>query len=173
MIIVCEGPDNAGKTTLASSLAKELKGVYLKTEMVPAKNEYLEKFTRVLEAASQYSDFVVCDRHHTISEPIYGEIIRGGHDLDSEDAAEAMQAIDLIIYCRPPTPEILGTLGDRGQMEGVIENTRTIIDSYDLLMNELVEIPIFTFDYTRDSINQLVLRIRALAVAFNLNEPSQ
>lgn len=161
MIIVIEGPDNAGKTTLAMALAKKLKGLYLKTEKVPAQDEDLLRYRSILSVAKEYSKFIISDRIAAISEPIYGTICRGGHSLTSENANALLEAVDVIIYCRPPVEAIMETLSTRPQMPGVVENTRSIIAAYDaVLMNWVprrnAPQPCLRFDYSEHQIEPLV-----------------
>lgn len=130
MIIVVEGPDNVGKTTLGLWLAKELRAVYVKVER-PKRAVDLVAYQHFLETANSYSGWVVADRHVAISEPIYGPICRGGHDLKDSDLEMCLARLAAIIYCRPPTARIMSTLAERPQMEGVVQNTSAIIDAYD------------------------------------------
>lgn len=154
-IIVVEGPDNAGKTTLGLQLAKKLRAAFIKVER-PASGLDLMQFQHIIEFAGTYSGCVVADRHPCISEPIYGSIIRGGHFLTQDDILLCYRCITAIVYCRPPVEMILKTIYDRPQMEGVIEKARDIIKAYDSLM---VESPPHQFprtigyDYTHPACN--------------------
>lgn len=132
MIIVVEGVDNSGKTTLAQYLAKQLRAVYLKVER-PKKGNDLTKFNNLLQVARMYSGIVVADRHVAISEPIYGPICRGKHDLDLLEVKMCIQELTHIVYCRPPNNVILDSLNDRPQMSGVDEHIKELIDAYDAL----------------------------------------
>lgn len=131
MIIICEGPDNGGKTTLAQYIAKKMRAVYIKVERPKRAAVDLMAYQKILHVAANYSGLVVSDRHVAISEPIYGPICRGGHDLDEREIHECFDRIDAVIYCRPPLPTIMKTIDDRPQMEGVIENTTRIVQAYD------------------------------------------
>jgi|SRR5579863_718761 len=160
MIIVVEGCDNAGKTTLALDLAKRLRAVFLKVER-PARGVDLMAFANLLEVAKSYSGIVVTDRHVAISEPIYGNIIRGGHSLKTEDLALARERIDLVVYCRPPNARIFSTMADREQMEGVIEQGESILCAYDDLF--FTPGPRHTrYDYTTMTVDDLLQRIAPL-----------
>ena len=149
MIIVVEGPDNAGKTTLCQYIAKKMRAVLIKAER-PSKGPDLQAYTNMLEVARLYSGIVVTDRHVAISEPIYGTIIRGGHPLAEGDIVNARARIHAIVYCRPPTPAILSTIADRSQMEGVLDHAERIIMAYDELFLRDWSFPILGYDYTQD-----------------------
>lgn len=129
-IVVVEGMDNGGKTTLAMKLAKATRAAYVKVER-PSSGVDLLRFHEILEVAERYSGIVIADRHVAISEPIYGTIIRGGHSLLASDIDTVLGKIDMVIYCRPSTPAILGSIGVRDQMEGVVEQASKLLDAYD------------------------------------------
>ena len=138
MIVIVEGMDNAGKTTLCQYLAKQLKAVYVKVER-PNRAIDLLQYQSLLEVANRYSGFVVTDRHVAISEPIYGPICRGGHDLKQEDIDLCVMRFQAIVYCRPPIESIMATLADRGQMQGVKENTERLVEAYDAWWSNVVD----------------------------------
>ncbi len=132
MIIVCEGMDNSGKTTLAQTLAKELLAVYIKCERpLDAGRTPMAAYRRMLSNAEGYSKYVILDRSPVISEPIYGTVIRGEHRLSPIDVKLGLDQIDFVIYCRPPTPVIMGSINDRDQMPGVLSNLDALISAYD------------------------------------------
>lgn len=162
MIIIVEGPDNAGKTTLALHIAKAMRACFLKVER-PSRGVDLIALRRILETAESYSGVVVADRHVCISEPIYGKIIRGGHDLDDREVELSYDQIDVLIYCRPPMHAIMSSIQDRPQMEGVIENTQAIIHVYDEVMQEIhleQRILVRQYDYTKDDRDLLVAHLK-------------
>lgn len=130
MIIVVEGHDNSGKTTLGAQIAKAIRAVYIKAER-PSAGPDLLVYHSILREAQRYSGHVVADRHVAISEPIYGPICRGSHDLNQGDIALCLGDIGLLIYCRPPDDVILKTMGDRPQMDGVIDHAPEILKAYD------------------------------------------
>lgn len=159
MIIVFEGPDNAGKTTAALAVAKALRAVFLKVERPKAGND-LAAFCRIVDVAQTYSGHVVMDRHVAISEPIYGRICRGKHDLSPDGILMALGSIDLAVYCRPPTHKILGTIEERAQMEGVVDNLTAIIDAYDFFFQEANEHNWELYDFTTQTEEDLLERIK-------------
>jgi len=170
MIVVVEGPDNAGKTTLAMFLAKQLRAAYVKVER-PKAGVDLMRFQRILDVAEPYSGFVVADRHVAISEPIYGTIIRGGHQLPSADINWCLNQIDVIIYCRPAVDKIASSISDRPQMEGVVENTRAIVRAYDEYMLEVhldQRHLLRRYDYENDKSEHLVQWLRQYHKAFGI-----
>ncbi len=109
--------------------------------------------------SQQYSGCVVTDRHVAISEPIYGIICRGQHGLDQKHIDMALRRIDLLVYCRPPTLTIIGTIDDRPQMEGVVDNTPAIITAYDEFFETVPANRWEPYDFTTHTEQGLLERI--------------
>lgn len=164
-IIVVEGCDNAGKTTIAMKIAKRFKALFVKTEAVPPKPHFLNQYQTVLESARYYGNgVVVSDRHMAISEVIYGTIVRSHPQMDVIEAAKVVvNSIDLLIYCRPPDATILHTMPERDQMHGVLENARALIHAYDEYFSNLTHKHFLRFDWTRDSEEALYQEIQSYA----------
>lgn len=160
MIIVVEGCDNSGKTTLAMWLAKELRAAFVKVER-PASGSDLLAFQSILELAQTYSGTVICDRHVAISEPIYGTICRGGHSLLDQDIALCLDRISLTVYCNPGAAAILSTLADRAQMPGVVEQAKRIIDAYEAFFDPPSD-RVIRYDYRVDRRDKLAYSLRKL-----------
>ena len=155
-LILTEGPDNAGKSTLAHDLAKRLKGIYIKTERHPRFSTDVGAYQDLLRQARLFAPTIV-DRHPAISEPIYGRIIRGEHCLERYPTVieACLQQFDLIVYCRPPKHIITASITDRPQMDGVHEHLEAIINAYDALFQVLtIQAPlpfVFTYNYQAQS----------------------
>lgn len=136
-MIILEGPDNAGKTTLAKQLSKAL-GIPERHSERPnpawTPVECLEHSSRQLRPQR-----AILDRVYAISEPIYGPVCRGKSAL-GDKAREAIldlyQRPYLIIYCRPRRATILQNAG-REQMPGVLENHVQLIQRYDDFMLDI------------------------------------
>jgi len=107
MIIILEGPDGAGKTTLADQLLNSLQygvrihhhGSYLSCTPNEIQNAY---FRSIYDA----SPTIIMDRSW-LSEPIYADVVRkspsrlsSNHVRELELAASARGV--LVVNCRPP-----------------------------------------------------------------------
>lgn len=134
MIIVCEGPDNSGKTTVGQRLAKDLGGIFLKTNVRPVTTKVLREFVRLSIEIEMSFGILVLDRHHAISEPIYGAILRGHHDLDMIECTLSVSNLHAI-YCRPPDEIVHKWSESNPQLEGVKEKIDQIIKRYDQVFN--------------------------------------
>lgn len=165
MIIVVEGTDNAGKTTLALSIAKQMKAIYVKSENIPPKDEYLPQYAHLLNKGEDYGNgIVITDRHHAVSEPIYGPIVRGASSVTLRLAEDYLAAIDVFVFCRPPNEAITRTMNERKQMPGVDRNIHQIIDRYDkFFLREDIRGRTFRYDWTKDSEQLLMAEIKRYA----------
>lgn len=136
-MIVIEGPDNSGKSTLGEYLSQQLQTPLRHSEKPNPEwtaLEALEHSCRQLRPQQ-----AILDRIYVISEYIYGPICRGRSALAEQHARAMLDLYSrpyLIIYCRPRMDTILRN-GGREQMEGVLDNHQKIVEAYDSLMEEL------------------------------------
>lgn len=152
-LIVVEGMDNSGKTTLIKTLMKEtgLKGVFRKNRAYDLKGGM-----SMIKRSFFSSELKIHDRHIIISEMVYGPILRGKSlfgDQSWDLLSYLLKTYPIIIYCRPPTRKILD-FGTREQMEGVITQANHLISRYDWVFDivrksfTLPEYNFFEYDYT-------------------------
>lgn len=98
MQIVLEGPDNAGKSTLAAFLSERL-GLPIQHSGGPSKypgevNERAQRFN------ADTSDLIY-DRHPCVSQNIYQAALKTGGELVIEEHLDAFYKLEpFIIYCR-------------------------------------------------------------------------
>jgi len=179
MIIIVEGMDGTGKTTLVQQLAHRLDvrprkfvgslGPNDDLRLVLVNRTKLE--IAELESASATGGPIhiqrLYDRFPLISEAVYGPILRGrnffgGLYYPLRSRLLALKAV--IIYCRPEREVIQANIQKTPQMEGVPEYFDELLNAYDKLFVELTETPvnsyITTFDYTRDDVQDLIHEIR-------------
>ena len=125
-MIIVEGPDNSGKTTLISQLAKDLNRVTIKG-IRPQTFWEIKTWCQVIE---KFPWPVILDRFPLISEPVYGPIIRGVSLITREEALIELKLLNpIIIYCRPS----LSIIKDfqLPQMAGVPNHIDKIVNAYD------------------------------------------
>lgn len=96
MIVVVEGPDNSGKSTLVKHLASKL-GVHYVPGEGPAKsgkeiNARVERYHQM--------DGVIFDRHPCVSQAIYNKFRDSSPSVDFDLTIEFYRKDPLIIYCR-------------------------------------------------------------------------
>jgi len=95
MMIVLEGPDASGKSTLAEKMAKHMR-LPLITNTKPTSAEELnarcERYLGIRHA--------VFDRHPAVSENIYGPVLRGKSILLPSLTDEFYRRRPILVYCR-------------------------------------------------------------------------
>lgn len=161
-LIVVEGVDASGKSTLLENARLDIKKRYFVIARHSQRPYVLSDALHFMRATKYASDLcaldLICDRHPLISEPIYGPLLRGGHLFEShgeycEPEARAgyfADNVERIIYCRPPDHIIEENLGRLPQLAGIKEKIWELLDAYDKEMAELMKcgIPVIVYDYT-------------------------
>lgn len=146
-LIVVEGVDASGKSTLLETSRLEIKKRYfvlVRHSCRPLELGDALQFMRMVNGSSQYLD-VIADRHPLISEPIYGTIIRDGHlfanhfnyDNPEYRANTLSSSVDRIIYCRPPVEVMREHIDKNPQLEWVKERFDQLVEAYDETMSYL------------------------------------
>lgn len=164
-MLICEGCDNSGKSTLVGRLSGDLKLLVINNRKRPASAKASRNYLMgVLNLACQFPTIV--DRWQPISEPIYGPICRDTRllnfkDVESQHALTNVWVSPLVIYCRPREETILKFKEEIPQMEGVINHAPKIIQAYDDMMKWLPSrgIPVIRYDWEQDSYEALKDRV--------------
>lgn len=108
VVVLLEGSEQCGKTTLADKLRAEFKADYLHGDRPDAS---LEDFHRDMcdcaRNMASYGHIVVLDRCF-VSHEVYGQLFDGGPEYSTDDLREDLASsldlfgnILLIVYCRP------------------------------------------------------------------------
>lgn len=159
-MIIIEGMDNTGKTTLLQELHQALEIPWVKSPG-PEHLSGLSKdewFRWVEASISPDQCCYLFDRHPLISEPIYGKILRGFDVFEGTYFKEGFKlANPLIIYCRPPRERIFH-FGNRKQMESVIEFKEVLLATYDEFINQLRQdnFDIVIYNYTTMDVKTII-----------------
>lgn len=177
MIIIVEGMDGTGKTTLVQQLAHrlEVKPRKFVGSLGPSDDYRLVLVNRTrpeiseLEITSAEGRPVkrLYDRFPLLSEAIYGPALRGRNcfgGLYYPLRSRLLALKTVIVYCRPDRDVIQANVQQAPQMPGVLEHFDELLDAYDKLFVELTDSPvnsyITVFDYTRDEVRELIYKIR-------------
>ena len=150
MIIIVEGPDGAGKTTLAEKISAQTKFPIehrSKPKTEEEKAKMMEDYLNLVKSARN----VILDRCW-YSEMVYGRVMRDQSYIDYPQMYELEKGLAkhgaLIIYCTGPKERLWARATRRG--EDYItsrDNFNAICNEYDKLMNCPHIIPVLTYEY--------------------------
>lgn len=131
-VIIIEGPDFSGKSTLANTLMKKYRNhAYIHCAVTP--NIYALHTTALKNAETMSSEFtVIIDRLH-YSELIYAPIFRNGasYDVRAFDAALSDYQNIYKILCLPPKDIVLEGFKKRAAQGGeMFDTVERVYDAY-------------------------------------------
>lgn len=134
-MIVVEGMDNSGKTTLVQQISSRY-NLPIQPSLGPPD---AEKTLQILSQFLLATDLKIYDRLVAFSDTVYGAVLRKRVVTDPLQwtwIARVIKQEPFIIYCRPPTEKVLD-FGDREQMTGVVNRARVLLHRYDQLFDDL------------------------------------
>lgn len=159
-IIILEGIDGAGKTTLAREIADKTKGHILHATF--NKNFDMEEYhTDLIETAivlSQYQT-VVIDRWAP-SEFVYAKVFRDGASYDTGKLIEDyFEKVSHWVYCRSDDA-VENHLRNKEQRVEMFEDMSDIIDEFDdyvqYTSTNWIHIPWKTYDFAKVNMKEFV-----------------
>jgi hypothetical protein len=166
-LVVVEGPDGAGKSTLATRLLKRtgLPTLLVKRSGPPGDVETLLLQSRWIKEQGESPLNILCDRHPIISECIYRPVVRreGPAPWTVEDAAPALTRRDvLLIYCRPTYETLSRTVGVEEQMAGVTDHYVELLAEYDRWFHRLEDLGanVFRYDFRNTALGEVTALVR-------------
>lgn len=142
-VIIVEGCDFSGKSTLIDLLSKRLRAIVIKDNNIPPPSlETAHEWTARINSLSK-DRVVICDRSLIISDPIYGSILREGSPLgippklDNLDSEELLGPVLLsclndlraVVWCDPGLDHIQH-MDPETQMAGVVGSAAKIHQAY-------------------------------------------
>lgn len=166
-MIVVEGFDGSGKTTLSQLIAESIGWPVYHTGG-PTRD--LADVHRCLHrSALRYSEHCIQDRCTHISESVYSMMTKPDQASIALARLEAVGQAKAVIYCRPHKDVLLQSIRThavkthetQAHVRSVIENADALIGIYDTVM-ALVEqtLPIRRFDFKADSAHNLIQSIK-------------
>lgn len=180
-MIVVEGPDGAGKTTLIKQL-QEITGLEVAPRVVSKDTEALvdlKKWTE--ENTAKGFQKLIFDRHRLISEPIYGAQLRAKPEPGFDDLewfytqmATFYEAEPIMIYCLPPFKVVWENImadSDNQFFHGNPQAMRAIYGAY---FNKYTTETIFKsdsylYDYTDTAMSKVIINFLGSRIRDRIN----
>lgn len=155
-MIILEGPDNSGKSTLANALA-DMFG-YKVVHPGGAPKNLTDEVNMMINQRLLAEQNIIHDRVTCLSQPVYNTL-RGEFNTNRKYMPYIRQfendANVVIIYCRPPNELVLKMDGHEHKphetaehFQLVQQNQRLFVAAYDALMANVNHIH---YDYTQDN----------------------
>jgi len=173
-MIVVEGPDNSGKTTLLKTISEAFRTEIHHSGGPPKYDgETLDRTAEYLQM-----DYKLYDRFPAISDQVYSPLFRGVNYFNTKRGQQLFKDFllkrPLIVYCRPPD-EVLMELENhkfhpenetQEHFQKVMANQAKIIETYDALMAQISNLniaPMVQYDWTKDYDEKLpkILKVAA------------
>lgn len=160
-MIIVEGPDGAGKSTLIKRMADALDLPIAPRVVSKTAEALVDLKVWVEENLNQGFQPMIYDRHRLISEPIYGPILRKEQERGFSDFNWLQRQLDglyyhvqpFIIYCLPPLTTVKANLRDDFDNVVVAGHIDQIYSAYiarAALDYTLAQLNIVAYDYTAD-----------------------
>ncbi len=163
-MIILEGADRSGKTTLGKKLSEKLGLRYVHPGGRPkTENERLYNLSEQFLCAHIRHNPMIYDRVTCISDPIYRKDLMNPLAKVFRDAMMNIP-YTFLIYCRPPDAELAKILDTKvtehdteEHLLSVKENWKSIVDDYD---STLLDLSHAVYDFTTDQIEPLIKLIK-------------
>jgi len=175
MILILEGPDGAGKTTLAETLRhrfqdKSMVHIVKHGPYTGVEPEHLCRiYFRSMSPALTFDDVVIMDRSW-LSEPIYGEVYRNGANRIDVERKRMLERVALsrgavVIHCQPDFETCVEAFEKRIGEEYLddISQLEAVYNEYESI-GLTTSLPTIHYDYTQDSIDWLLDKISRVSI---------
>lgn len=165
-MLIFEGPDNSGKSTLASYISYQLGIPVHHFGKAPKDSNELENRIKFM---FYYRDTYIFDRIPLISEPIYSLIRHDNLMMGIEKRDEYYRSLrevnPILIYCRPPNKVILDGHHQKkydsvDHFKKVEDHKKILIDRYDHIIEAARMPPYIPYDYTTQEHDIILNTIR-------------
>lgn len=150
MVIIIEGPDGSGKTTLANKIAKQTGYILLHRTQPKSEEEKKNMMTEYLQVIKAGKN-VVMDRCW-YSEMVYGPVMRDNSVISYPEMYELEKLLcrkgGLIIYCTDKPDVLWRRCQERGEeyIKDISTHTK-ICEGFDELMGVPHLIPVVKYGY--------------------------
>ena len=153
-IIVLEGADGTGKSTLANILTTRTKGHIFHCSWDKDWNieDYHES---IMEAAIELSNWqtVVIDRW-ALSELVYGNVFRNGPSYDVRELMDQYRDKITWVYCHNDNT-VLNHIKNAKNREEMFDSMKDIVKEFDKFINKS-NLPWIKYNFNKSNINKVV-----------------
>lgn len=162
-MIVVEGPDNSGKSTLVKQLVEHGMTLLERKRFKPGQEETIGvSYIDCICVSLDVSRNAVVDRL-LASEIVYGDLFRGGHRITNQEYRAIIRLLlshkAKVVFCDPGDAAILATWDKREQLYD--RDPLKIARAYrEQIMDIFYPIEVITYDWTRpEAFTHLLERI--------------
>lgn len=138
-MILLEGPDGSGKSTLVTELLQRFPQLTVHPKFVPSSGvgDRTEIYDKVCEDTAHFIErpIQIYDRHPMISEYVYGPVVRNHLPQEWQSpSARLMRGIianhALVVWCLPGLETVKQNISQDRDMDGVVDNIAQIYNTY-------------------------------------------
>lgn len=162
-MIIVEGPDASGKTTLVKQLSADLGvGTIKSGGPFETGQDLVRRISELMQINEEYDNLMICDRYPVFSEIIYQPIVRPddqklpGKDVNITLRLKSFFQHHMVILCMPPKHVYLSNLRGSDQPKWVRNNDLAIYEGYKDFKHSVwlnttaasVQGRFFVYDYT-------------------------
>lgn len=171
MLIILDGPDKSGKSTLVEKLVKGLPRAFLmkvgdrpKDNSQPEKDKIKELHWKLLRTyVTHFRDSILILDRSIISEIVYSKIKRGyeaGKDKEIKEMVKYMADLKpFIIYCRTSVDETKLRMFEQEEDYLKMSEVEPLMLEYDNVMDGL-GVGVFPYDYRVTKAEQVIETIK-------------
>lgn len=146
MIIIIDGCDKSGKSTLSNFFCEAFHAEYYHANLSRGKNLY-EKYVSII---NQFEGIVVCDRFFT-SEMVYGPVIRKSSrisDIEFEKLCTLVSSLGgIFIHCYASEEKILSRMKSQGEDFLKPSQVPKILSGFETITKTMIKfLPVFSYD---------------------------
>lgn len=148
-ILIIEGIDGSGKSTLVRDLRSLINGVFLSTSGPPGDQQLYRETMWIQQKPSDTT--LVLDRFRLTSELVYGPLLRGSSRVDKSYVLDWFRAFEpIFVLCDPGLTEVRSNIIEGKHLEGVADRIPAIYEAYQRLCIEIDEnhTRTYIYDYT-------------------------
>lgn len=156
-MVVIDGPDNSGKSTLVNRLVEDIGIPHQHSEGPWKTRRGLLESLEEIDIKNSSDDFFLQDRYGLISELIYQPILRPDNriinitDQPEGEYWKKLVKMEFLVICMPPMERLFDEASLASQPKEIIANMDSIINAYRnfiYMIKPNEDIRLFVYDWT-------------------------